>query len=133
MFKVSWQALLASLTRPLQESEDEFVISLCLEGLRDCIHIACRFDMEESKTFLQSLAKFTNLSSNLTEIKHKHVEAIKTLLAVGLTEGNYLGDSWKEVLRCVSQLEIAIVIGSTEVWHAPPRRAASHLPSSHDC
>jgi brefeldin A-inhibited guanine nucleotide-exchange protein len=61
MFKVSWQALLASLTRPLQESEDEFVISLCLEGLRDCIHIACVFDMEESKTFIQSLAKFTNL------------------------------------------------------------------------
>lgn len=91
------------------------MISLCLEGLRDCIHIACIFDMEESKTFLQSLAKFTNLSSNLAEIKHKHVEAIKTLLHVGFTEGNYLGDSWKEVLRCVSQLEIAIVIGSTEV------------------
>lgn len=113
MFRVSWQALLAALTRPMQESQDNFVISLCLEGLRTSIHVASIYDLEESRTFLQSLAKFTNLSSNLSEIKHKHVEAVKTLLVIGAEEGNYLGDSWNEILRCVSQLELAALLGST--------------------
>jgi len=104
MFKVSWQALLAALTRPLQESDDPFIISLCLEGLQSSIHIACIFDMEEAGTFLQSLSKFTHLTK-LSEMKLKHVEAQKALLAVGASEGNYLGESWQQVLRCVSQLE----------------------------
>jgi brefeldin A-inhibited guanine nucleotide-exchange protein len=113
MFQVAHMALLAALTRPMQESQDNFVISLCLEGLRSSIHIASIFGLEEARTFLQSLAKFTNLSSNLSEIKHKHVEAVKTLLAIGAEEGNYLGDSWNEILRCVSQLELAALLGNT--------------------
>lgn len=112
MFKVSWQALLAALTRPLQESDDPFIISLCLEGLQSSIHIACIFDMEEAGTFLQSLSKFTHLTK-LSEMKLKHVEAQKALLAVGATDGNYLGESWQQVLRCVSQLEMAAVVGSS--------------------
>ena len=62
MFQVAHMALLAALTRPMQESQDNFVISLCLEGLRSSIHIASIFDMEVARTFLQSLSKFTNLS-----------------------------------------------------------------------
>lgn len=114
MFSVAWQGLLAALTRPLHESNDPFVISLCLEGLRSSIHVACLFDMPEAATFIQSMSKFTHLASNHSEIKPKHVEAIKTLLGVGIAEGNYLGDSWKEVLQCVSQLELASVLGQQQ-------------------
>jgi len=112
MFQVSWQAVLASLTRPLQESHDLHVIQLCLEGLQHAIHIACNFAMEEATTFVESLAKFT-LLSNLQEIKPRNIEAIKCLLTVGATEGNYLGDAWKEVLRCVSHLDVAQVLGAS--------------------
>ena len=101
MFKVSWQAILTSLTRPLQESQDPYVVELCLEGLQHAIHISCNFNMEEASIFVESLAKFTQLN-NLAEIKPRNIEAIKALLHVGSTEGNYLGNAWKEVLRSIT-------------------------------
>ncbi|CAG8782981.1 15296_t:CDS:2, partial [Acaulospora morrowiae] len=41
-----------------------------------------------------------------------NVDAIKTLLDIALTEGNYLKGSWQEVLTCVSQLERFQLISS---------------------
>lgn len=38
-------------------------------------------------------------------MKPKNVEAIKTLLEIAVSEGNYLKGSWRDVLTCVSQLE----------------------------
>merc|ERR550534_1320296 len=42
----------------------------------------------------------------------KNIDAIKTLITVAYTDGNYLGDTWTEVLRCISQLEALQLIGS---------------------
>jgi len=61
--------------------------------------------------FVTSLAKFT-LLSNLSEMKPKHVEAVKTLLEIALSEGNQLKSSWKDILTCVSQLERFQLISS---------------------
>ncbi|KAJ1025139.1 hypothetical protein NDA16_002645 [Ustilago loliicola] len=105
MFEVAWMPFLAGISGPLQESDDAEVVEKCLEGFRDAIKIVSLFGLElERNAFVTTLAKFTFLN-NLGEMKSKNVEAIKTLLGVAHSEGNYLKGSWREVLTCVSQLE----------------------------
>lgn len=38
-------------------------------------------------------------------MKQKNINTIRTLITVAQTDGNYLGHSWVEILRCISQLE----------------------------
>jgi brefeldin A-inhibited guanine nucleotide-exchange protein len=105
MFEVAWMPFLAGISASLQETDDMDVVELCLEGLRAAIRIVCLFDMElERNAFVTTLAKFTFLN-NLSEMRGKNVEAIKSLLEIAVVDGNYLKESWKEVLTCVSQLE----------------------------
>ena len=105
MFEVAWMPFLAGISGPLQDSDDPEIVDKCLEGFRDAIKIVCLFGLElERNAFVTTLAKFTFLN-NLGEMKSKNIEAIKTLLGVAHTEGNYLKGSWREVLTCVSQLE----------------------------
>ncbi|WVF69296.1 hypothetical protein IAT40_004072 [Kwoniella sp. CBS 6097] len=112
MFEVAWMPFLAGISAPLQETDDMDVVDLCLDGLKAAIRIVCLFDMElERNAFVTTLAKFTFLN-NLAEMKPKNVEAIKSLLDVAVTDGNYLKASWKDVLVCVSQLERMQLISS---------------------
>src|SRR5579862_5754593 len=112
MFSVAWMPILAAFSGPMQSSEDPEMISLCLEGFKLSIRIVCLFDLELARNaFVTSLAKFT-LLSNLSEMKPKHVEAVKTLLEIALSEGNQLKSSWKDILTCVSQLERFQLISS---------------------
>lgn len=112
MFEVAWMPVLAGLSGPLQDTEDIETANLALEGFKLAIRIICLFDMElERNAFITTLAKFTFLN-NLGEMKPKNVDAIKTLLDIALTEGNYLKGSWQEVLTCVSQLERFQLISS---------------------
>ncbi|OCF43947.1 guanine nucleotide exchange protein for ADP-robosylation factor [Kwoniella heveanensis CBS 569] len=112
MFEVAWMPFLAGISAPLQETDDMDVVELCLDGLKAAIRIVCLFDMElERNAFVTTLAKFTFLN-NLAEMKPKNVEAIKALLDVAVTDGNYLKASWKDVLVCVSQLERMQLISS---------------------
>lgn len=105
MFEVAWMAILSAMSGPLQESDDNEIVSICLQGFANAIKISCLFDLElERNAFVTMLAKFTHLS-NLAEMKPKHVDAVKVLLEVAMHEGNYLKGSWKEILGCVSQLE----------------------------
>lgn len=105
MFEVAWLSFLAGLSGPLQETEDNEIVELCLDGFKTAIRIACFFDLElERNAFVTTLAKFTFLN-NLGEMKTKNMEAIKALLDIAVTEGNNLKGSWREVLQCVSQLE----------------------------
>ncbi|KAG7472307.1 hypothetical protein MATL_G00107540 [Megalops atlanticus] len=115
MFKLAWTPLLAAFSVGLQDCDDQEVASLCLEGIRCAIRIACIFNMQlERDAYIQALARFTLLtaSSSITEMKQKNIDTIKTLITVAHTDGNYLGNSWHEILRCISQLELAQLIGT---------------------
>lgn len=46
-------------------------------------------------------------------MKSKNVDSIRALISVAQTDGNYLGSSWLDILRCISQLESANVIATT--------------------
>ncbi|XP_068200225.1 brefeldin A-inhibited guanine nucleotide-exchange protein 1-like isoform X2 [Palaemon carinicauda] len=115
MFKMAWTPFLAAFSVGLQDCDDAEVASLCLDGLRCAIRITCIFHMTlERDAFVQCLARFTLLTANspLTEMKAKNVDCIKTLITVAHTDGNYLGKSWLEILKCISQLELAQLIGT---------------------
>jgi hypothetical protein len=45
-------------------------------------------------------------------MKAKNFDTIKTLISMSQTDGNYLGTSWVEMLKCISQLELAQMIGN---------------------
>lgn len=115
MFKIAWTPFLAAFSVGLQDCDDTEVASLCLDGIRCAIRITCIFHMElERDAYVQALARFTLLTaaSPITEMKTKNIDTIKTLISVAHTDGNYLGKSWLEILRCISQLELAQLIGT---------------------
>lgn len=116
MFRLAWTPFLAAFSIALQDSDDQVVVDLCLTGIRCSIRIACIFHLElERDAYIQALSKFTLLSSsnNITEMKPKNVDCFKNLITVAITDGNYLGKSWFEILKCISQFEVAQSIGVT--------------------
>lgn len=77
MVEVCWAPMLAAFSVPLDQSDDEIVISQCLEGFRSAIHVTAAMLMKTQRdAFITSLAKFTSLHS-AADIRQKNVEAIK--------------------------------------------------------
>ncbi|RWS30440.1 brefeldin A-inhibited guanine nucleotide-exchange protein 1-like protein [Leptotrombidium deliense] len=116
MFKIAWTPFLAAFSVGLQDCDDPDIASLCLDGIRCAIRIASIFRMEtERDAYVQAVARFTLLTANsasISEMKTKNIDTIKTLITVAHTDGNYLGKSWLDILRCISQLELAQLIGT---------------------
>merc|ERR1712137_1497497 len=124
MFEMCWCPMLAALSMNLEISQDtdREVYQLCLEGFKCAIRVSSIFYMEtERNAFVSSLSQFT-LLSNMREMKQKNIEAIKCLIEIANSDGNYLQDSWTQVLRCISQLAKIHILGST--------RISTDLPSS---
>ncbi|CAJ0573252.1 unnamed protein product, partial [Mesorhabditis spiculigera] len=114
MFKICWTPCLAAFSMGLQSSEDHDEWMLCLTGFRLGIRAACLLRMNtERDSYIKAISRFTLLTSNkqLMEMREKNIEAIKLLLLIGDEDGDYLEDNWVDVLRCLSQLELAQLIG----------------------
>jgi len=106
LFEVICWPLLATLSVTLETLDDEEVVDLCIKGFKFCTRLAGWFDMiTERDAFVSSLAKFTYLATQMKGMRPKNVKCIKTLLQLGLTDGNILGSSWYYVLFGASQLE----------------------------
>ncbi|EPB73862.1 Sec7 domain protein [Ancylostoma ceylanicum] len=115
MFKICWTPCLAAFSVGLQASDDVEEWYLCIRGFRLGVRAACVLRSRlERNAFIQALARFTLLTAKnaLGEMKEKNIEAIKLLLAIGDEDGDYLEDNWIDVIRCVSQLELAQLIGT---------------------
>ncbi|XP_013112476.2 brefeldin A-inhibited guanine nucleotide-exchange protein 1 [Stomoxys calcitrans] len=115
MFKMAWTPFLAAFSVGLQDCDDPEIACLCLDGIRCAIRIACIFHMTlERDAYVQALARFTLLTANspINEMKAKNIDTIKTLIMVAHTDGNYLGSSWLDIVKCISQLELAQLIGT---------------------
>lgn len=115
MFKIAWTPFLAAFSVGLQDCDDPEIATLCLDGIRCAIRIACIFHMSlERDAYVQALARFTLLTANspITEMKSKNIDTIKTLITIAHTDGNYLGNSWLDIVKCISQLELAQLIGT---------------------
>lgn len=82
MIEVCWAPMLAAFSVPLDQSDDELVISHCLDGFRAAIHVTAVMSMKTHRdAFVTSLAKFTSLHS-AADIKQKNIDAIKVCLFV---------------------------------------------------
>uniref|UniRef100_A0A183C0R6 SEC7 domain-containing protein n=1 Tax=Globodera pallida TaxID=36090 RepID=A0A183C0R6_GLOPA len=115
MFELIWSPCLATFSIGLQSSEEPQIWDRCLQGFSAGISVACLFRLGiQRKAFVQTLTKFTLLTANssLSEIRPKNVESIKLLIHIGVENGSYLDQSWYDVLKCISQLELVHSIGT---------------------
>ncbi|MBA0646278.1 hypothetical protein Goklo_014252, partial [Gossypium klotzschianum] len=116
MIEVCWAPMLAAFSVPLDQSDDEVVITLCLEGFRYAIHVTAVMSMKTHRdAFVTSLAKFTSLHSP-ADIKQKNIYAIKAIVTIADEDGNYLREAWEHILTCVSRFEHLHLLGEG----APP-------------
>lgn len=77
MIEACWAPMLAAFSVPLDQSDDEAIIALCLEGFRSAIHVMTGMSMKTHRdAFLTSLAKFTSLHAP-ADIRQKNIDAIK--------------------------------------------------------
>jgi len=61
MFEMSWCAMLATLSLVLENTDDENLIVLCMEGFRSAIHVASLFFLETPR---YDISQFQDYSSN---------------------------------------------------------------------
>ncbi|XP_022693411.1 brefeldin A-inhibited guanine nucleotide-exchange protein 1-like isoform X2 [Varroa jacobsoni] len=119
MFRLAWTPFLAAFSVGLQDCDEPEVATLCLEGIRLAIRIACIFRLElERNAYVAALVRFTLLTAEggaavaAVDMKAKNVATIRTLISVAQHDGNLLATSWLDILRCVSQLEMTELFGS---------------------
>lgn len=115
MFEASWCALLAACSSVMEDTRDDLsepVIALTLRGFANGVHIAAEFGMcTERDAFVTMLAKYTYLESAKT-MGRRNIEAFKTLVTIALSDGNVLGSSWAQVLKCLSEFHRLHMIGT---------------------
>ncbi|CAD1811108.1 Protein transport protein SEC7 [Candida parapsilosis] len=105
IFDTLWMSILAGLTPPFKEYDDDVVTKACLEGIKLSIRIACMFDLDYARaSFIGALVQFQNLS-NFEEMKPKNVDAIYIMLDLAVSEGDHLGAAWNQILTSISQIE----------------------------
>lgn len=96
MFENTWSANLAVFSVLLEESDDQRITELCIEGFMHAIKISGFYNMDvERDAFVSSLQKFTQITISVgagpvKEIKPKNLECIRALLNLATYEGNYL-------------------------------------------
>lgn len=101
-----WMSILAGLTAPFKEYDDEDIAKNCLEGIKLSIKIACMFDLKDaSESFIGALIQFQNLN-NYSEMSTKNIRAIYFMLEITVSEGNKFNQNiWTSILTSISQLE----------------------------
>ncbi|KAK9770886.1 putative SEC7 domain-containing protein [Seiridium cardinale] len=120
MFDVVWMSVFSALANQMQKAQNLEVNRLCLEGMKQAIKIACLFDLSTPReAFMSAVKNATNLN-NPQEILAKNVEALRVILELGQTEGDYLRESWKDVLMCISQLDrLQLISGGVDEGAIP--------------
>ncbi|GFP95753.1 brefeldin a-inhibited guanine nucleotide-exchange protein 5 [Phtheirospermum japonicum] len=104
---VGWP-LLATFAVTMGEADNQTRISLCMEGFKEGIHITHVLGMDTIRyAFLTSLLRYNFLHAP-KDMRGKHVEALRTLLALCDNDICALQDSWFAVLECISRLEYSV-------------------------
>lgn len=105
MFDNLWMSLLAGLTPPFKDYDDEDVADVLLLGIRLSIHMSCIFDIDYARTsFIRALVQFTNMN-NPEDMKDKNIKAIYTILEIAIDDNSYLKSSWRDIFITISQVE----------------------------
>ena len=107
IMQLGWAPMLAAMSVLLEESQDAQVGGNCLRGMVSAIMLLSISGMSsERDAFVSTLTQFTNLHCHTArEVRQKNLEAIQATMTIARQAGNFLGDSWGPVLRCISQLD----------------------------
>ncbi|KAI0832272.1 Sec7-domain-containing protein [Hypoxylon sp. FL0890] len=129
MFDVTWMSFFSAFSSQMQKAQNLEVNKLCIEGMKQAIKIACLFDLATPReAFMSALKNATNLN-NPQQILAKNVEALRVILELGQTEGNYLKESWKDILMCISQLDrLQLITGGVDEGAIPDVSKARFMP-----
>jgi brefeldin A-inhibited guanine nucleotide-exchange protein len=104
MFDATKESILGVLLEVMEGSFERQNTLVCLNGFQYAIRISCHSDMPAARdTFVDALEKLT-LFASMEDMNFKHVDAIRTLMHIAVSDGEYLGESWGPVLRCISRL-----------------------------
>ncbi|PFH56458.1 hypothetical protein XA68_16480 [Ophiocordyceps unilateralis] len=131
MFDVTWMSFFSAFSGQMQKAHNIEVSKLCLEGMKLATKIACLFGLATPReAFISALRNTTNLN-NPQEILAKNIEALKVLLELGQTEGSLIGESWKDILMCISQLDrLQLITGGVDENAIPDVSQARFIPPS---
>jgi brefeldin A-inhibited guanine nucleotide-exchange protein len=129
MFDATWMSFFSALSSLLQKTHNLDVNKLCLEGMKLATKIACVFELATPREAFISVLKNTANLNNPREMQAKNVESLKVLLDLAQTEGNYLKESWKDVLLCISQLDrLQLISGGVDESAVPDVSKARFVP-----
>ena len=104
MFDIVWAPITGVFSQIFETYDDIEMISLALEGFQAAVQLACRLDFPTARhTYINALTKFTTLDT-IKEMQPKNIECIKIILDIALSDGEYLDESWSQVLHCISQV-----------------------------
>jgi len=105
MFDLLWCPAFATFSLVLKENDEPKVAKLCLDNYNSAVRLSSIFAMDTPRdAFVKSLQHFSLLGT-IKPLGFKNVEAIKTLLHIAYADGDYLKDSWKTVLQCISEYD----------------------------
>ncbi|KAH6661039.1 Sec7 domain-containing protein [Truncatella angustata] len=129
MFDVVWMSMFSALANQMQKSQNLEVNRLCLDGMKQAIKISCLFELSTPReAFMSAVKNATNLN-NPQEVHAKNVEALRVILELGQTEGNFLKESWKDILMCISQLDrLQLISGGVDEGAIPDVSKARFIP-----
>eukprot|EP01122_Echinamoeba_exundans_P013318 TRINITY_DN5797_c0_g2_i1.p1 TRINITY_DN5797_c0_g2~~TRINITY_DN5797_c0_g2_i1.p1 ORF type:complete len:1689 (+),score=265.24 TRINITY_DN5797_c0_g2_i1:643-5067(+) len=101
------KSLLSAFSHILEDSSDEKLISMVLEGIRLSIGVACIFDRQSDLSALLTMVSQMTLldSSSSKEMKSKNIDCTRLILGLPLTDGDYLGECWTFVVKVLSLVE----------------------------
>ncbi|CAK7217622.1 guanine nucleotide exchange protein for ADP-robosylation factor [Sporothrix bragantina] len=133
MFDVTWMSYFSAFSSQMQNAHNLELHRLCLEGMQLATKIACQFELATPReAFISALRNAASLN-NVQDVYAKNVEALRVLLELGYTEGNYLRQSWKDILISVSQLErLQLMASGIDASAVPDVSKARFVPPSKD-
>lgn len=121
MFLSVWTTMLAVFSVVFKASSDPHVVRVSLDGYAHAIHISCFFNLDlQRNAFIQSLIQFSGLLAPDKGLDTKKMECIKTLLHIATNHSNYLGPAWYQLLKLISQLDLAISRGAEDHLELEP-------------
>ena len=108
-----WSPLLAVFSVVIEQSNDENLYQLCIDGITKTIKILSFINLDLAKdALIKGLCNLTNLFQ-FKEIKDKNIECLKKIFELSLKDGNsYFKNSWKIVLKIINKLDSLLTVKS---------------------
>lgn len=105
LFDTIWMSLLAGLSGPFNEFDDDSVSKDLVDGILISIHLSSLFNLDVARiAFVNGIVRFANIASP-ENIKMKNILAITGILDLAANPNTSMRESWKDIFTLISQFE----------------------------